>query len=238
MIFGTKLINLNFNHDVHSHLLYGVDDGCKTIEETINILRFLQDKGVTEMYLTPHINLEIYNNKEEELKQKFEHLKESLPSDIKIKLHLAAEYMVDSGFEERIKEGNLLCFSNKYVLIEMSYYYPSQNIKNAIFELNLNGYVPILAHPERYTYYANNMKELFDVKDMQCNLQLNLLSLFGVYGKKSMFILDKLIKHDKYKFIGSDCHSINQLEKIYSSKFPKKYADYVAQLIENNKKLF
>ncbi|MGI6719178.1 MAG: tyrosine-protein phosphatase [Bacteroidales bacterium] len=236
MIFSTKL--LDFNYDIHSHLLPNVDDGCKTIEETINILRFMQNKGVTDMYFTPHINLDIYNNKEEDLKQKFEQLKENLPTDININLHLAAEYMVDSGFEDRIKEGNLLCFNNNYVLIEMSYYYPSQNIKEAIFQLNLNGYIPILAHPERYIYYSNNINELYDIKSMQCVFQLNLLSLFGVYGKKSICIIDKLIKNDKYKFIGSDCHSINQLEKIFSLKFPKKYKNYVSQLMENNQKLF
>ena len=137
---------------------------------------------------------------------------------ISVQLEAAAEYYLDYEFEEKIESGNLLTFSENYILVETSFIQAPPNFKELIFQLQLAGYKVILAHPERYPFMS-----IEDYKDLQSRsvyMQLNLLSLIGYYGVDIQKKASKLITHGLISFVGTDCHNMghaNVYEKCQSS---------------------
>jgi len=225
-------------NDIHSHILFGVDDGFRNIEDSSDALKKMQEMGVKRLFLTPHLNPDVYpDSNEDTVIEHFNEFKKSVLSDISIDVRLAAEYMVVENFENFLPKLTLNG-SDKYVLIEMSYYYKSNNILETIFNLVLNDYKPILAHPERYLYLTQDLKFYNKVKDMGCSLQMNALSYVGIYGKESIKILKYLKKNEMYDFIGTDLHSLSQLKKISDVKIKHRDEKFISSLIENNNKIF
>ncbi len=209
------------NIDIHSHLLPGVDDGFKTTEDSVEALRLLALNGCTDLTFTPHLNPELFPGSDEEsLRLHYERFKSEIPGELGLTTHLAAEYMVVNGFEKRAMEHpeSLLCFPDKSVLIEMSYYFRSPNLEETVMGLVLNGYKPILAHPERYPYMAGCLEDLESLRYGGCRFQLNYLSLAGTYGPASIKIIRFLARRGWCDFFSTDLHSIFQLEKIISKK--------------------
>ena len=141
--------------DFHSHILPGVDDGVKTMEETLKILSEYEKLGIEEVWCTPHI-MEDIPNTTEKLKEQFQILLKNY--DGPIKLNLAAEYMVDNLFAERLSKGDLLYIGNKQneLLIETSYYNPPLHFEAILDSIMSKGIYPVLAHPERYMYMNDN----------------------------------------------------------------------------------
>jgi len=225
-------------NDIHSHILFGVDDGFRKAEDSISALKKMQEMGVKKLFLTPHLNPDVYPNSNENIIiEHFNEFKKTILPAVDIDVRLAAEYMVVEDFENFLPK---LTFngSDKYVLIEMSYYYKSNNILDTIFNLVLNDYKPILAHPERYLYQYQDLKFYDKVKDMGCLLQMNALSYIGIYGKESMKILKYLKKNGMYDFIGSDLHSLSQLKKITDVRIKRRDDKFISNLVENNNKIF
>lgn len=189
--------------DFHSHILPGVDDGVKTMEESLAILKDFEELGVKKVWLTPHI-MEDYPNTPEGLKERFAELKEAYQGNIE--LRLAAEHMLDSLFEERLAENKLMPIGDEdnHILFETSYYTPPFGMDDMIESIFSAGYFPILAHPERYRYMDE--KEYKKLHDRGVKMQMNYMSLAGGYGetarKKAHWLLSKgMINH-----IGSDIH--------------------------------
>ena len=217
---------LNINADYHCHLLPGVDDGVQLFDESVSILRLMQQQGYKTVHLTPHIDSDSNRGVDEPfLKGKFREFTAALPDDITLDISLAAEYMVNQDFEDRIDSAPLLCTEKKEVLIEMSYYYASPNMDQAVFTLNMAGYNPVVAHPERYRYLVNNLSFFDKLRDMGCKFQLNLLSLSGVYGKSSMIILNYLLDGGYYDYVGTDTHTLNHFERIVGMQLDRKLVD-------------
>ena len=133
---------------------------------------------------------------------------------------LAAEYMVVKDFERRVTDhaDELLTYPDGSILIEMSYMYRSRNFEDVIFELGMAGITPIVAHPERYLYMADQLGDFDHWVDMGAKLQMNYLSLTGQYGEASLKILRHLLKHGLYSFIATDLHSLSQLDRILTTK--------------------
>ncbi len=194
--------------DMHSHLLPDLDDGLKTLDETIDFIRQLQQLGYSKLICTPHIISDIHPNCADTILPKLELVRNALKErQINISIEAAAEYMVDLDMENELLSGRpLLTFGRNLILIEMSYMAASPNMERVIFQLRMNGLQPVLAHPERYGYYYNDFKAYERFKDLGCLLQVNLLSLLGYYGKPAKLTAEKLIKNNMVDLLGTDMH--------------------------------
>lgn len=192
---------------MHSHLLPGIDDGAKDISDSIALIRKLKDMGFKKLYTTPHIMADLYPNTPEIILGKLEEVRAALKAaQINIEIGAAAEYLMDEAFGEKIDSGNLLTLPGNRVLVEMSFVSPPPNLDQYIFLLQTKGYKVVIAHPERYLFYRDQFDQYKNFKDKGCELQLNLLSLIGYYGKPVQEVAIKLLKAGLVDFLGTDLH--------------------------------
>ena len=203
--------------DQHSHILYGLDDGVKTQEDSLAILQWLEEQGVSEVWFTPHV-MEDVPNTTEGIRARFEDLKAVYAGGLK--LHLAAEYMIDTLFEERLSRKDLLEHGSEVVLVETSAIAPPINLWSVLEQTFKAGYRPLIAHPERYRYMDQG--DYRELHNMGCLLQLNLPSIVGFYGEsvrqRALYLLDK----GWYRMVGSDCHRFRAIQAQYAAKELKK----------------
>lgn len=204
--------------DWHCHLLPGVDDGVQTMEESLQILSLYEELGISEVWLTPHI-MEDMPNRTEDLKERFAELNTAYQGNIM--LHLAAENMLDNLFEERLAKNDLLPLGNdgKHLLVETSYFNPPMGLNNILLRIKSKGYVPILAHPERYVYMDED--DYRQLKAINILYQLNLPSLVGGYGVEVKKKAEWLLKNSLYDLTGSDTHRLAVWETTIARKITK-----------------
>lgn len=198
--------------DLHSHIMFGIDDGSSSLEESITLIKKLVEKGTTDIMLTPHyIEKSNFNCNNIEKEKIFNILKtECINNNINVNLYLGNEVMVNYNILKNIKENNIKTLNNsKYLLIEMPLHKEFEDFDIVIKELINNGIIPVLAHPERYKFVKEDINSLDYYLDLGVLLQGNYESLFDKYGKHSKKILKKLIKNKKISFLGSDIHSLN-----------------------------
>lgn len=199
--------------DLHSHLIPGIDDGSKTMDDTLNMLRKFIDLGYKKVITTPHIMSDYYKNTPEIIKNGLAAVREAIKSEnLPIAIEAAAEYYVDFHFDEEIEKRNLLTFGDNHILFELSFSQEQPGIKNTVFNLITQGYKPILAHVERYPFYINDWDKMNEYKDRGVLLQLNINSLSGQYGPHVKKMAEQLIERDLIDVIGSDCHHMGHLE--------------------------
>lgn len=205
--------------DWHSHILPGVDDGVKTMEESLRILRMYEEAGVTALWLTPHI-MEDLPNTTAQLRERFAELKAAYQGPIA--LHLAAEYMMDTLFEERLESGDLLPAGPEqdHLLVETSCYNPPIDLEGILMKVKSRGYYPILAHPERYHYM--DMDRYSSLKAEGIRFQLNLPSAAGLYSPATREKAEQLLKKGWYEFMGCDIHRAHTAEKLLNTKYKDK----------------
>lgn len=201
--------------DMHSHLIPGIDDGSPSIEKSIELIRKMNELGFQKLITTPHIQGEFYKNTPDTILAGLDHLHMALKTEgIEMKIEAAAEYLLDDQFSDKVKEGKLLTFGKNYVLIEMSYFNPHPNIKGFIFDLQINGYQVILAHPERYSYWYPKFENYTDMKDRGVFFQVNLPSISGYYSPVVKKMAQKLIESGMVDFLGTDTHNLKYLEEV------------------------
>ena len=199
--------------DRHSHILYGVDDGISIPEDSLEVLKFQESLGVSEVWCTPHV-MEDIPNTTEFLKARFEELKSIYTGPIK--LHLAAEYMIDTVFEARLEAGDLLTMEDDTLLMETSTIAPPYDLKGSLREAMSKGYRPLFAHPERCRFLE--VKDCEKLVEMGVRLQLNIASLIGYYGQSCRSKAEFLLSKDLYSAYGSDCHRVKAIKEQYSRK--------------------
>jgi tyrosine-protein phosphatase YwqE len=225
--------------DIHSHLLPGIDDGAKDLNNSIDLISKMRSYGIKNFITTPHVLGDVYANSSKTIKNKLKQVKEELLkrniNDVSIEA--AAEYMMDEQFSELLAKNDILTLKDNLILVEMSYFSAPNNLLEIIFEIQLKGYKPILAHPERYNFYHNNFDFYYKLKKAGCLFQLNLLSLTEQYGKNVQKISEKLLKENLYDFVGTDTHHHNHLS-LLNSIGTKKNLEKIKHLIENNKDTF
>lgn len=189
--------------DWHSHILPGVDDGIRTMDESLETLQAFEREGVKKVWLTPHV-MEDCPNTTERLRQRFDDLKEMYKGGIELKL--ASENMLDSLFEERLKANDFLPIgdSGEHLLVETSYVNPPYGMEDMIEGIFDLGYVPLLAHPERYRYM--NEKDYMRLRDRGVLFQANYVSLVGGYGETARRKLEWMLKENLIDVTGSDVH--------------------------------
>jgi protein-tyrosine phosphatase len=201
--------------DMHSHLIPSVDDGSNSIETSLEMLRGFVELGYRKVITTPHTRPDMFPNSQEALKVGFLQLKEGLKTaNLPIEVEMATEYFVDYEFLQQQDITNLLSFSGKHLLIELSTMQAPPNLFETIFQLKIKGYNLILAHPERYGYYSSDFQQFEKLKDFGCQFQVNLLSLTGHYGKPPRDLAMKFLKQNMVEYLGTDMHSVQHLQGI------------------------
>ncbi len=216
--------------DNHSHILPSVDDGVQSMEQSLRILSEYERLGVSKVWLTPHI-MEDIPNTTEDLRKRYEELKAAYNGPVT--LMLAAEYMLDNNFEERLSAGDLLLHSMpnepmKKILVETSYYNPPIGLYDIFERIKSAGYYPILAHPERYNYMTD--KDYEKIRSMNIIFQLNIFSLTSQYGPHIQQKAEKLLKGGYYSMLGSDIHRYQALMRQINVKLPKSIIAALEQI--------
>jgi protein-tyrosine phosphatase len=221
--------------DMHSHLLPGIDDGAPDVDASMLLIAGLVKHGYKKLICTPHIFKELYPNTSETISNAYQtllpHVKERFPD---VQINFAAEYYMDDFFDTMLERNEkFLTVQDNWVLVEHSFLQPPQNLKEKIFNLQLAGYTPVLAHPERYEFYAKNVKAYDALYDSGCIFQLNLLSLVGYYGKVAQDLARHLIKMKYVRLLGTDMHHQRHLDALQSVNGSK----YILELLNQGKLL-
>lgn len=196
--------------DCHTHILPGVDDGVKTIDDSLKILAYNEALGVRELWCTPHV-MDDLANKTEMLRERFTSLQQAYSGSIK--LHLGAEYMLDQEFEQRLQDDDLITLWDDVVLVETSAQVPPYNLLEILENILRKGYRPMMAHPERYRYMQ--MADYRHLHNLGVLFQLNLGSLVAYYGESVQKTALQLLKEGLYTAAGSDCHRLASLDSQY-----------------------
>lgn len=228
--------------DIHSHILYGIDDGATTIEDSLNILKEAEKLGFSDIILTPHFikgSKFICNNKDKRLILK--QIKDEYEKrNGKINLYLGNEIYYENNMLDLIMEASATTLNNsRYMLFELPMHSEVNNLREVIFNLKVKGVIPVMAHPERYEVFQKDPNELYELINQGCLMQCNFGSLVGIYGKEASKCIKTLLKHDMVHFMATDVHrydgrnytklneAIIELEKIVTK-------DYLKELTEIN----
>ena len=220
--------------DIHSHLLPGIDDGAKSFEDTLTLTKALLSFGCTQFITTPHIIQYIWDNTKDQITTLAATTVSDLEkNNINVPFRAAAEYLMDDQFERLFKSSELLTLKDNYVLVEMSYINAPIQLYSILFDLQVAGYIPVLAHPERYLFYRNNFNEYLKLKRAGCLFQLNLLSTVGYYGPEITKMAEQLLEKGLYDFVGSDVHHNNHIAA-FDQKVKVKDLTPLKEIIANN----
>jgi protein-tyrosine phosphatase len=222
--------------ELHSHLIPNIDDGVQSLEESIAVLKHFADNGYKKVITTPHIMGDFYKNGPENILPALELIRAELKQrGIALEVEAAAEYMIDDMFEKKIKQGNLLTFGNNHVLVELPFTEEPLNFKSALFELRINDYKPVLAHPERYAFMAHQKSKYEELFQQGILFQVNLFSLIGYYSPQIQKTAEYLIQNKMVSMVGSDCHGIRHLHAFNDALNSKNYQRICELPLLNNK---
>jgi len=230
----TELFPKNFV-DIHSHFLPGIDDGSKSLEESVVMLKRMQGYGINHVICTPHIMSGIWDNTPAIIENKLNELQAHLNAIGLIDMHLTfgAEYMLDDQFSTLLEAKNLCTIKDNLLLVEISYTNVPLHLYDLLFKIQIAGYKPILAHPERYSFFFQNYKEYTKLKEAGCLFQLNLLSLSNYYGKDVKNMAVQLLKDGFIDFVGTDTHHSRQLNYLETINDPK-ILKLIEPILKNN----
>ena len=212
--------------DLHSHLIPGIDDGSQSMKESLSLLKGMEALGYEKVITTPHIMLDAYRNTPEIIQNGLKTLQESAEEEgITVEIEAAAEYYLDDGFEDLLKKEDMLTIRGKYLLFETSYFAKPLQLEEMIFSISSAGYVPLMAHPERYRYVKDPLKEYGRFKELGVLFQVNLNSFGGHYGKDAKYKANFLRKEGMIDFLGSDVHHSRQVDTLSNVFLSDAYRD-------------
>lgn len=198
--------------DMHSHLIPGIDDGAKTIDESVELVKTLQSFGFKKLITTPHIMGDHYKNTPEIILTGLKTLRQTLEGlGIHIPVEAAAEYYYDQEFQDKIGKEELLTFGNRFILFEVSYLNLPESLYETVFKLISLGYRPVLAHPERYPFWWGKLEEYEKLKSAGVLLQVNLNSFSGYYGPHAKKAAGQLLDNGWIDLAGTDLHGARHL---------------------------
>ncbi len=204
--------------DMHSHLLPGIDDGSPDLHTSVKLINGLTELGFKKLITTPHIMQDMYPNKRAEILERCEMLNKHLESEnIPIKIDAAAEYFLDDNLKKLLaNKEQLLTFGDNLVLVEFSMASEPIDFKELLFEMQMQNYQPVIAHPERYVYHERNKEFFEELKSAGYLFQLNIMALAGAYGKSVNELAKYFIKHQYYELAGTDLHNPHQLAHLHN----------------------
>ncbi len=204
--------------DMHSHLLPGIDDGSPDLPSSIELIKGMMNLGYSKLITTPHIMWDMYKNTRENVLEKLELLRTAVKEEgLNVEINAAAEYFLDDHFHEELKKNApLLPISGNMILVEFSMAYPSHSLKDILFDMQMQGLQPIIAHPERYIYLEKSKDFYEELRDIGCLFQLNILSMVGHYGKTQQELAQYLMKKNYYDLVGTDLHNLRHLDALFN----------------------
>ncbi len=214
--------------DMHSHFIPGIDDGAKTIADSLALLRAMAAMGYKTIITTPHVMVDYYPNNTRTIQEGLAAVQAAAKeNNIDLTIRAAAEYYIDESFMKLLETEPLLTIYQKEVLVEFSMMYEPPMLFDVIFKMQSAGYKPIIAHPERYLFFHKDFKRYRDLKDKGCMLQLNMLSLTGYYGKNVKMIADELLAKGLYDYCGSDMHHEKHAAALAGMTNTKEYDRFI-----------
>lgn len=206
-----------FKADLHSHLIPGIDDGSPTMEASIEMIKEFKAMGLKKIITTPHVMSDYYKNTPEIILSGLSDLKQELKNQyIEIEIEVAAEYNLDDGLEGIIDSKSILTFGNSHVLFELPFMQEPRNFQEIVFKFQTTGYQPVLAHPERYSFWHKNFEKYEELKSKGILFQINLLSLTGHYSPEVKKVAEKMVDANLIDFVGTDCHRLEHLQTLKS----------------------
>ena len=227
--------------DIHSHLLFGIDDGSRSIEESIYIINKLSKIGYTDIILTPHfINGSSYMSLRENNLELLKKLKVGLIKyKVPVNLYLGNEIYIDSEIIDLLKKGIISSLNNsKYLLIELPMSGENEIYYDVFLDLINMGYKVILAHPERYISFQKDFNKVYELKELGVLFQCNVGSILGDYGSNAKKTIKRLLKEHLISFMGTDIHH-NKKDYMFVENAKKKFRKYltdkeIEDIFENN----
>jgi protein-tyrosine phosphatase len=215
--------------DMHSHILPGIDDGSPDLETSIKLIEGLTQLGFKKLITTPHIMWDMYQNTRDDILLRSEALKKHLESEkINVEIEVAAEYFLDDHLKKLlVNKEPLLTFGDNLVLVEFSMASEPLDFKELLFEMQMQNYQPVIAHPERYIYQERNKDFFEELKIAGYFFQLNIMALAGAYGKSVNELAHYFIKHQYYELAGTDIHSPHQLPHLQNSSITHGLKDLI-----------
>ena len=222
--------------DMHSHLLPGLDDGAETMEHSLDLLRALRELGFRKLIMTPHIMGDFYKNTPEGIRAALQLLRAAAETAGlgDVELGCAAEYYLDEFLGRKLADGTeMLTFGGdkRYLLFETSYMNEPLTLYETVFEMKAQGYRPVLAHPERYTYLYGRFEEIKKLRrDQGVLLQVNLNSLAGYYSPMAKRVAEQLVDGGLVDFLGTDTHHLRHIETLSRRTLPLPYLQKALRL--------
>jgi protein-tyrosine phosphatase len=202
--------------DMHSHLLPGIDDGSPDVATSIQLIEGLMALGYKKFIATPHVLWDLYPNTPDTITKALGDLRAGLTErGLDVEIGAAAEYYIDDHFQQELKnKAPLLPIKDNLVLVEFSMLTAPLELQEVLFEMQLQNYQPIIAHPERYIYLQQKKSFYDDLRDAGCLFQLNLLALTGYYGREVKGLAEYLLKKGFYSYAGTDLHGQKHLSQL------------------------
>lgn len=196
-----------FGTDIHCHILPGIDDGSPDADTSLHLIERMASWGINRIIASPHVTDETFENSRETVTPALEALRQAMNrTGCTMPVGHSAEYRIDELLMRNIEQQTLMPYPNNYLLIENSYLQEPWNLDQLIFDLQVRGIKPIMAHPERFTYYHGRRQRYHELHQAGALFQINVLSLAGYYGKPERQIAEYLIEHDLVDFCGTDLH--------------------------------
>jgi len=217
--------------DIHSHLIPAIDDGSQSMEESLMLLKGMEALGYQKIITTPHIMSDAYQNTPKNIIKGLKTLRYAAFNDgINLRIEAAAEYYLDDHFYQLIKKGELLTLKDNYLLFETSYFSKPLQLEEMIFSITSSGYIPVMAHPERYRYIKDPLLEYKRFLELGVVFQVNLNSFAGHYGRKAKELAFFLSENSMISFLGSDIHHKKQVDTLKDIFISKEYKN----ILKNN----
>jgi len=203
---------------MHSHIIPGIDDGAKNVNDSILMARRFVDLGFKKVIATPHIMADYYRNTPDTINKGLDILRAALiEQEINLEVEAAAEYYLDEVFIKKLDKKEMLTFGNNFLLFELSYMNVPPNLLDVLFKIQDCGYQPVLAHPERYPFYHGSIENYLQIKEYGCMLQLNTISLLGYYGSGCKKAAEEIVDKHAVDFLGSDMHHLRHADALKQS---------------------
>ncbi len=221
--------------DIHNHILPGIDDGARTVKDSISLIKAFSEFGVNNFVCTPHIMHNYYENTPETIQASFKLLKKEMANRgiLDVSVDIAAEHMIDDNFEEILIQDQVMPLRKHHLLVEMSFLQRPLNFDMAIKKIVSQNYFPILAHPERYMFFHDNFERYHSLKKQNVLFQINLLSLSGYYGNPVKNTAIKLLDKGLADYLGSDVHNMRQIQALKNCLLPHRVLKKANTLIVN-----
>ena len=230
-------IQVWFDTDIHCHVIPGVDDGSPDVDTSVRLISDLAALGIKRVIASPHVTEGTFENTPDTIADAIARLQPALDSAaVGVPVTNSAEYRIDDFFAKQIANNSLMPLPGNHLLVENSFIQEPWNIDNVIFDLRVKGYKPILAHPERYVYYHDNLERYRELHQ-NALFQINLLSLAGYYGKNIRKVAEWLIDNDLVDFIGTDTHNSRHIESLrayLATRDARRHRDLTANRILND----